>query len=300
MNSEAPARWFRMYAEFLTDPKVQMLSEKDQRRFIMVMCLRCCNGDVTLHDEEIAFQLRISNEEWEESKRVFLSKNLITDNNKPVAWDKRQFVSDTSAARVSRHREKMKQGCNVTVTPPETETETEKEIKEPIGSLSSLELDGESTVDPSSEKKEKVPVKEIIDFLNEKAGTSFKQANKATTSHIRARWNEGFRVDDFKAVITHKCAEWRTDEKMVQFLRPQTLFSRNFEAYLQAAKAQPVTERGQPAFDYSGLRVGASVLFKGEIRVIEEGFHINDGRGNIPEGKLKDLYRRGLVTLAQG
>lgn len=298
MNSDAPARWFRMYAEFLTDPKVQMLSEQDQRRFIMLLCIRCSNGDVTFDETEIAFQLRITLDEWEATKMVLLSKNLIGSDNKPVAWNKRQFVSDSSTARVARHREKAKQECNVTVTPPETETETE--LKEPIGSLSSLELDGENAVDPPSEKKEKVPVKEIIDFLNEKAGTSFKQANKATTSHIRARWNEGFRVDDFKAVIEHKCAEWRTDAKMVQFLRPQTLFSRNFEAYLQAAKAQPVTERGQPAFDYSGLRVGASVLFKGEIRVIEEGFYIKYGQGNIPEGELKDLYRRGLVTLAQG
>ena len=29
--------WFRMYAEFATDPKVQMLSEADQRRYIMLL-----------------------------------------------------------------------------------------------------------------------------------------------------------------------------------------------------------------------------------------------------------------------
>lgn len=56
--------WFRMYAEFATDPKVQMMSEADQRRFVMLLCLRCSNDDVTLHDDEVAFQLRISNDEW--------------------------------------------------------------------------------------------------------------------------------------------------------------------------------------------------------------------------------------------
>ena len=45
-------QWFRFYAEFATDPKVQMLSEQDQRRFIMLLCLRCSNGDVTLHASE--------------------------------------------------------------------------------------------------------------------------------------------------------------------------------------------------------------------------------------------------------
>ena len=57
-------QWFRMYAEFATDPKVQMMSEANQRRFVMVLCLRCSNDHVTLQDEEVAFQLRISNDEW--------------------------------------------------------------------------------------------------------------------------------------------------------------------------------------------------------------------------------------------
>lgn len=109
--------WFRMYSEFATDPKVQMMSEADQRRFIMVLCMRCSNVDVTLQDEQVAFQLRISNEEWARTKALFLSKNLIDEDNKPLAWDKRQYRSDSSAERVARHREKKKQECNVTVTP---------------------------------------------------------------------------------------------------------------------------------------------------------------------------------------
>lgn len=120
--------WFRLYAEFATDPKVQMMSECYQRRFIMLLCIRC-NGDVTLQDEEVAFQLRISNEEWQETKAVFVAKGLIENDNSPTAWDKRQFVSDSSAARVAKHREKKKQACNVTVTPPDTDTDTDTENK---------------------------------------------------------------------------------------------------------------------------------------------------------------------------
>lgn len=123
-------QWFRLYAEFATDPKVQMMSEAYQRRFLMVMCLRCSNGDVTLHDEEIAFQLRISNEDWQETKTVFVAKNLIDNCNDVVAWDKRQFLSDSSAVRVARHRERKKQKCNVTVTPPDTYTDTYTELKD--------------------------------------------------------------------------------------------------------------------------------------------------------------------------
>lgn len=82
--------WFRMYSEFATDPKVQMLSEADQRRYMMLLCLRCSNGDVTLHETEVAFQLRISNDEWAATKAVLVQKNLIDEDNKPCAWDKRQ------------------------------------------------------------------------------------------------------------------------------------------------------------------------------------------------------------------
>ena len=116
--------WFRLYAEFASDPKVQMLSEAYQRRLVMVFCIKC-NGGVTLQDEEIAFQLRISNEEWADTKAVFMLKNFINSSNEVINWNKRQFVSDSSAARVARHREKKKQQCNVTVTPPDTDTDTD-------------------------------------------------------------------------------------------------------------------------------------------------------------------------------
>lgn len=138
--------WFRMYHEFATDPKIQMLSETDQRRFVMLLCQRCSNGDVTLHDEEVAFQLRISNEEWRETKRIFVDKKLIDSSNKVLNWEKRQFLSDSSTARVARHRERkktqLKRQCNVTVTPPDTDTDTdtEKDIKKNKQKKSALDF----------------------------------------------------------------------------------------------------------------------------------------------------------------
>lgn len=117
--------WFRLYAEFATDPKIQMLSESLQRRFIMLLCIRC-NGSVTLHDDEVTFQMRVTPEEWQETKAIFIAKGFIDKANNIIHWDKRQFRSDSSKERVARHREKLKQPCNVTVTPPDTDTDTEK------------------------------------------------------------------------------------------------------------------------------------------------------------------------------
>jgi hypothetical protein len=122
--------WFRLYAEFANDPKVQMLTETEQRRLVMLFCFRC-NGHVTLQDEEVAFQLRISNDEWALTKANFIAKGFINSANEVLNWDKRQFVSDSSAARVAKHREKKKQESNVTVTPPDTETDTESNTDKP-------------------------------------------------------------------------------------------------------------------------------------------------------------------------
>ena len=73
----------------------------------------------------------------------------------------------------------------------------------------------------------------IVDFLNSCAGTSYRATSKATQGHINARLAEGFTVDDFKAVISKKCAEWKGGE-MEKYLRPETLFGSKFENYLNA------------------------------------------------------------------
>jgi uncharacterized phage protein (TIGR02220 family) len=53
---------------------------------------------------------------------------------------------------------------------------------------------------------------------------------------VRARVRDGFTLDDFKAVIDAKVAQWGEDEKMAEYLRPETLFGTKFEGYLQNAQ----------------------------------------------------------------
>jgi hypothetical protein len=127
--------WFRLYSEFAHDPKIQMLSEAMQRRYVMLMCLRCSEVLETLHETEIAFQLRLSTEELEETKQLFISKNFIDKHWNLLNWDKRQFVSDSSTMRVAKHRNKKKQVSNVgetlqkrpsNATDTDTDTDTEQ------------------------------------------------------------------------------------------------------------------------------------------------------------------------------
>ena len=104
--------WFRLYSEFAHDPKVQMLPEAMQRRYVMLLCLRCSETLETLHETELAFQLRLDETELLETKKLFISKNFIDKNWNILNWNKRQFVSDSSTMRVRKHRNKKKQVGN--------------------------------------------------------------------------------------------------------------------------------------------------------------------------------------------
>lgn len=89
----------------------------------------------------------------------------------------------------------------------------------------------------------------IIDYLNEKCGTSFRPQTKKTQQLIKARMNEGYSVDDFKSVIDRKASDWKNDPKMSQYLRPETLFGNKFESYLVSHDMTPVTHT-EPKTDY--------------------------------------------------
>ena len=66
---------------------------------------------------------------------------------------------------------------------------------------------------------------DVIAFLNAKAGRNF-ETNGANADHVVARLKEGATVDDCRAIIALKAREWSGDEKMVKYLRPETLFNR--------------------------------------------------------------------------
>src|SRR5690606_32534716 len=80
-------------------------------------------------------------------------------------------------------------------------------------------------------EKEVIPYSEIVDYLNERANKSYRSTGKKTQSLIRARFNDGFGVDDFKRVIDNKVATWLGGD-MDKYLRPETLFGTKFEGYL--------------------------------------------------------------------
>jgi len=114
-----------MYSEFADDPKVQMMSEVDQRRLLMLFCERC--KDVK-HDETLrAFHWRITPLELNATKAIFLQFGFIDEDWNVLNWNRRQYISDSSNERVKRYRERKKQSETLQspfVTAPDTDTDT--------------------------------------------------------------------------------------------------------------------------------------------------------------------------------
>jgi uncharacterized phage protein (TIGR02220 family) len=103
-------------------------------------------------------------------------------------------------------------------TPPEVRLSKEKESEDKKGALSG--------------KPGPIPYQEIVSYLNQKTGKNFQYSQRETQRLIRARWRRGYRLNDFKIVMDNKISQWGKDPKMVEYLRPETLFGTKFESYL--------------------------------------------------------------------
>ena len=101
------------------------------------------------------------------------------------------------------------------------------------------------------ELKDNVPYQEIVDYLNNSAGTNYRASSKKTRELIKARINEGYTLEDFKVVIEKKTREWINDNKMKAYLRPETLFGTKFEGYLNQPEKELTTKDLTPYTDFS-------------------------------------------------
>lgn len=91
----------------------------------------------------------------------------------------------------------------------------------------------ENNNNTSAHSSEKIPFKKIIDYLNDKSGKHFRNV-ESNKKLIRARWHEGYRLDDFKKVIDNKVRDANNPAVYFseQYLRPSTLFGNKFDQYL--------------------------------------------------------------------
>ena len=142
MKTKLP--WFRMYVDFLNDPKIVRLAFEDQRHFIGLLALKSdgalddLEDDPDLLDRIVAQRLWIDHAIIREVKKRLISAGLIDECWQPIAWQKRQFMSDTDPTATERKRRQRERERNTDVTDAsrvtvtnvtrtDTDTDTESE-----------------------------------------------------------------------------------------------------------------------------------------------------------------------------
>ncbi len=94
-----------------------------------------------------------------------------------------------------------------------------------------IDLDIDNNIVGQEEPINRYDYKSVIDYLNEKSNTKFRIV-ESHKKFIKARYNEGYKTEDFYKVIDNKVSSWINDPKYSGYLRPSTLFGNKFDSYL--------------------------------------------------------------------
>ncbi|QDQ87712.1 hypothetical protein FMZ60_08990 [Alcaligenaceae bacterium SJ-26] len=106
--------WLRLYTEAVDDEKLRLLAFEDRWHFVALLC---CKGAGILNAADtpelmrrkVAVKLGLDMRAFEEAIRRLSEVGLVDQETlQPVAWEKRQHRSDTSAERTRKYRENKK------------------------------------------------------------------------------------------------------------------------------------------------------------------------------------------------
>jgi hypothetical protein len=190
-------RWFRLYSEIVDDPKMNKLTDKQFRFFISLLCLASesdsGDGVIRMSPKEILWRLRIHHHSLPQLYPPLYHLGSIEyteDFTKIVNWNKRQFVSDDTTARVKRFRDKQKiiNTKNETlhetldVTPSDTDTDTEETYTSPEG----------KSGDANQPRKPVCPHNEILALYHKLLPSlpRVKEWTEARQKLLKMRWYE--------------------------------------------------------------------------------------------------------------
>lgn len=242
----AEISWIKLKTTMFDDEKIRLIQAVPESDAILVIWIRLLVLAGKTNDDGLIYIQR-NMPYSEEMLATLFGKNVNTvrlalttlasfnmidlSNDGLIAisnWEKHQNVEgmekvrEQNRLRAKKHYEK-KRNSNVSLT---------LDITQPNATDIDKELDKEKDID-----KEKIPYSDIIKYLNEATNKSFKVTQK-WKDLIKARWNEGQRLDDFKKVIDVKTNQWLNNQEMNKYLRPATLFGNKFDDYLNEYRPQ--------------------------------------------------------------
>lgn len=243
----ADVKWIKITTDMFDNRKIKhlrRLPEGNNIVLIWVMLLtmagRCNSGGMIFLTENIPYTPKMLADELDfEESTVQLALTVLQQMNMIITdsgffsiagWDEYQNIEGMERIREQNRIRKQKQ------------REKQKALPSP-GHVTSR--DSHATDKEKDKEIDKDNNKYIVDYLNSKAGTNYRSTTPKTQKLINARMSEGFKVDDFKAVIDKKCTDWlKTD--MEKYLRPETLFGTKFEGYLNEKQGRNESHERNP------------------------------------------------------
>lgn len=91
---------------------------------------------------------------------------------------------------------------------------------------------------PSWTEEERAIAGRVLGKLKDRSGYNYSAGAATHVQAIVRLLREGYVERDLQRVVWHRCAEWKDNDQMEQYMRPATLFARsNFDNYLPQADA---------------------------------------------------------------
>ena len=229
-------KWIKIATNIFDDEKLLLIEAMPEADAIIVIWFKLLcmagkqnNNGVFMLNDKIAYTeemlatifrkslnvVRLALATFEQYGMIEVIDNVITIPN----WEKHQniekleTIKEQTRKRVAEYRKRQ-----------EEKLLELKNVTQNVTLRNALEEDKE-------EDKNNI-IKDIVEYLNLKTNSSYRYSSDKTRRTINARLNEGFTLDDFKKVIDIKTKQWLGDQKMEQYLRPETLFGTKFESYL--------------------------------------------------------------------
>lgn len=257
----AEVKWIKIATDIFDDEKILLIEGlPDAYAIITVWFKLLClagkknNGGVFLMNDKIPYTdkmlatifrmnestVKLALNAFEQFKMIEIVEGIITIPN----WNKHQTLD---AYERKKERDRLYQEERRAKQRALIEKSSDKS-SERTSYVAVSDIDKEE--DKEKDNNIYVPYKEIISYLNEKTGKKLRWDVKSNQKEIKARFNEGYTLDDFKTVIDKKYNEWgrkptkeelqRGIKDMRICLRPKTLFGSNFDVYLNQEQTEKV------------------------------------------------------------
>lgn len=173
---------------------------------------------------------------------VFIPIRQQMDRDK----EKYEAKCEKNREKIQKYWDKVKSDTTEYHSIPMYTNATNTDTKTDTNTKTDTDTDTESVPDVFSLSRD------LVQYLNEKAGTSYK-VDGIITDRIQFLLHSGYNENQLRTVIDKKCAEWLDDSKMRQYLRPSTLFGDKFSEYLNAPIPLEVEKKQKADEDRASL-----------------------------------------------